>query len=168
MDTQNLTRLRLEQTWKQARRRLHSNPQQLRLLKLSYSFTVLEFKLLKFIVPILTDTGEDSKFVLRRKRPKVDTPFSSLFFWRVRGTSMTQRRVKNTRVHFWTFLPLSVKFIVRILKSVNDFSNKIIFWEKIYFPCYNFILYLPEASVTELRPSHSLNSGQGSGLDSGS
>ena len=79
MDTQNLTRLRLEQTWKQARRRLHSNPQQLRLLKLSYSLTVLEFKLLKFIVPILTDTGEDSKLVHKRKRRKVDTLFSSLF-----------------------------------------------------------------------------------------
>ena len=56
----------------------------------------------------LTDTGDDSKLVHRRKRPKVDTLFSSLFFWRVRATSMTQRRVENTRVHFWTFLPISV------------------------------------------------------------
>ena len=30
------------------------------------------------------------------------------FFQRVRATSMTQRRVENTRVHFWTFLPVSV------------------------------------------------------------
>ena len=29
--------------------------------------------------PVLTDTGEDSKLVHRRKRPKVDTIFSSLF-----------------------------------------------------------------------------------------
>ena len=42
----------------------------------------------------LTDTGEDSKLVHRRKRPKVDTLFSSLFFRRVRATSMTQRRVE--------------------------------------------------------------------------
>ena len=28
----------------------------------------------------LTDTGEDSKLVHRRKRPKVDTLFSTLFF----------------------------------------------------------------------------------------
>ena len=35
--------------------------------------------------------------------------FSSLFLRRVRATSMTQRRVENTRVHFWTFSPVSVK-----------------------------------------------------------
>ena len=58
----------------------------------------------------LTDTGEDSKLVHRRKRPKVDPLFSSLFSRRVRATSMTQRRVENTRVHFWTFSPVSVKF----------------------------------------------------------
>ena len=57
---------------------------------------------------MLTETGEDSKLVHRRKRPKVDTLFSSLFFRRVRATSMTQRRVGNTRVHFWTFSPVSV------------------------------------------------------------
>ena len=32
------------------------------------------------------------------------------FFRRVRATSMTQRRVENTRVHFWTFSPVSVKY----------------------------------------------------------
>ena len=58
---------------------------------------------------ILTDTGEDSKLVNRRKRPKVDTLFSSLFFRRVLATSMTQRRVENTRVQFRTFSPVSVK-----------------------------------------------------------
>ena len=31
------------------------------------------------------------------------------FFRRVRATSMTQCRVENTRVHFWTFSPVSVK-----------------------------------------------------------
>ena len=36
----------------------------------------------------------------RRKHPKVDTLFPSLFFRRVRATSMTQRPVENTRVHF--------------------------------------------------------------------
>ena len=37
------------------------------------------------------------------------------FFRRVRGTSMTQRRVKNARVHFWTFSPVSVKSRIKIL-----------------------------------------------------
>ena len=54
----------------------------------------------------LTDTGEDSRLVLRRKRPKVDTLF---FFRRVRAISMTQRRVEKTHIHFWTFSPVSVK-----------------------------------------------------------
>ena len=31
------------------------------------------------------------------------------FFRRVRATSMTRRRVENTRVQFWTFSPVSVK-----------------------------------------------------------
>ena len=34
---------------------------------------------------------------------------SFFFFRRVRATSMTQRRVENTRVHLWTFSPVSVK-----------------------------------------------------------
>ena len=63
----------------------------------------------KLLKSSLTDTGEDSKLVHRRKRPKVDTLLSSLFFRRVRATSMTQRRVENNRVHFWTFSPVSVK-----------------------------------------------------------
>ena len=36
----------------------------------------------KFLIvekTFLTDTGEDSKIVLRRKRPKLDTLFASLF-----------------------------------------------------------------------------------------
>ena len=53
----------------------------------------------------LNDTGEDSKLVHRRKGPKVDATIF-LFFRRVRATSMTQRRVENTRVHFWKFLPV--------------------------------------------------------------
>ena len=47
---------------------------------------------------------------------------------------MTQRRVENTRVHFWTFLPVSVNFIIskfflmlffhfRALESVSDREN---------------------------------------------
>ena len=34
--------------------------------------------------------------------------YSLLFFRRVRATSMTQRRVDNNRVHFWTFSPISM------------------------------------------------------------
>ena len=61
---------------------------------------------------MLTDTGEDLKVVHRRKRPKVDTLF--LFFParpsdEYESYCMTQRRVENTRVHFWTFSPVSVK-----------------------------------------------------------
>ena len=37
----------------------------------------------------------------------MDPLFSSLFFQRVRATRMTQHRVENTRVHFWTFSPVS-------------------------------------------------------------
>ena len=54
----------------------------------------------------LTDTGEDSKLVQRRIRSKVD---ANIFFRRIRATSLTQHRVENTRVHFWTFSPVSVK-----------------------------------------------------------
>ena len=39
------------------------------------------------------------------------------FFRRVRATSMTQRRVENTRVHFWTFSPVSVNL------STNKFLS---------------------------------------------
>ena len=77
---------------------------------------------------VLTDTGEDSKLVHRRKRPKVDTTFSSLFFRRVRATSMPQRRVENTRVHFWTFLPVSVN---NKLSQTSD-SYKWL-WLKIFY-----------------------------------
>ena len=35
------------------------------------------------------------------------------FFRRVRATSMTQHRVENTRVHFKTFSPVSVKVFLR-------------------------------------------------------
>ena len=40
----------------------------------------------------LTDTGENAKLLHRRKRPKKDTLFSSLFFRRVRGSD-SERRV---------------------------------------------------------------------------
>ena len=66
----------------------------------------------RFKFKSLTDTGGDTKLVHRRKRPKVDTLFSSLFYRRFRATSMTQRRVENTRVHFWTFSPVSVKTLL--------------------------------------------------------
>ena len=48
---------------------------------------------------IVTDTGEGSKLFHRRIWPKVDASIF-FFFRRVRATSMTQRRVENTRVHF--------------------------------------------------------------------
>ena len=45
------------------------------------------------------------ELVHRRKRQNVETLFSSLFFRR----GLSQRRVENTRVDFWTFSPVSVK-----------------------------------------------------------
>ena len=58
-------------------------------------------------------------FILNRYRRRLETcpqaktsksgRYFLRFFRRVRATSMTQRGVENTRVHFWTFLPLSVK-----------------------------------------------------------
>ena len=52
----------------------------------------------------------------------------SFFFRRVRATIMTQRRVKNTRVHFWTFSRVSVKIrgkkIGNSLLSTSDYIKK--------------------------------------------
>ena len=42
------------------------------------------------------------------KMSKSEHAISLSFFRRVRATGMTQRRVENTRVHFWTFSPVSV------------------------------------------------------------
>ena len=75
------------------------------------------------IFNLLTDTGENSKHVLRRKRSKVNAApprYFLLFFRRVRATSMTQRRVENTRVHFWTFSRVSVKHYCRFFKLFNS------------------------------------------------
>ena len=45
------------------------------------------------------------------KTSKSGHAFFLSFFRRVRATSKTQRRFENTRVHFWTFSPVSVKLI---------------------------------------------------------
>ena len=42
------------------------------------------------------------------KTSKSGRAIFSSFFRHVRATSMTQRRVENTRVHFWTLSPVSV------------------------------------------------------------
>ena len=47
----------------------------------------------------------DEKKQVIGKRQNVETLFSSLFFRR----GLSQRRVENTRVDFWTFSPVSVK-----------------------------------------------------------
>ena len=58
------------------------------------------------------------------------------FFRRVRATSMTQRRVENARVHFWTFSPV----------SVND-----IFTHKAYpFNKWRSVCYFKPASINLL------------------
>ena len=81
---------------------------------------------------MFTDIGEDSKLVHRRKRQKVDAGIFFSFFRRVRATSMTQCRVENTRVHFWTFSPVSVK-----LSNKIHFSDPIVYYGRLvdYIPC---------------------------------
>ena len=47
----------------------------------------------------------------------------AIFFYfvrRVRATSMTQRRIDNSRVHFWTFSPVSVNKWLRPKKYLPD------------------------------------------------
>ena len=60
-------------------------------------------------IVILTDTREDSKLVHREKTSKSGHAIFFAFIRRVRATSLTQRRVENSRVQFWTFSPVSVK-----------------------------------------------------------
>ena len=92
-------------------------------LNKTVNLTVILLSCAEKILKQLTDTGYDSKFVHRRKRPIVDTLFSSFFFRRVRATSMTQRRVENTRVPFWTFSPVSVKqLITRTLRIKSNWE----------------------------------------------
>ena len=44
-------------------------------------------------------------------------------FQRVRATSMTQRQVENTPVHFWTFSPVSVKVFDIIKDLIQSYCN---------------------------------------------
>ena len=55
------------------------------------------------------ETGPQAK--KSKSERSATTLFSSLFFRRVRATRMTQCRVENTRVHLWTFSPVSVKCV---------------------------------------------------------
>ena len=48
------------------------------------------------------------------------------FFRRVWATSMTQRRVENTRVHFWTFPPVSVNFEKLSMKLLITLSHPVL------------------------------------------
>ena len=53
------------------------------------------------------------------KTSKSGREYFVLFFRRVRATSMTQRRVENTRVRFWTFSPVSVKIEIKNSEKVR-------------------------------------------------
>ena len=68
----------------------------------------------------LTDTGGDSKVINRRTSKGGHAIFFS-FFQRFRATSMTQGRVENTRVHFWTFSPVSVNFDRKFYIRTNGY-----------------------------------------------
>ena len=80
---------------------------------------------------LLTDTGEHSKLVHRRKRSKVNAapPRYYLLFFPTRPSDeyesfcMIQRRVKNTRVHFWTFSPVSVKTGISVQNHDFELSS---------------------------------------------
>ena len=131
----------------------------------------IEFENLRatYKILFLTDIGEDSRLVHRRKRPKVDTLFSTLFFRRVRATSMTQRRVQNTRVHFWTFLPVSVKknrvywlhargrtlgktsfFSRRVVQMINSRKESVNSYRNLCFINYIFARKIIEVHLTIL------------------
>ena len=64
------------------------------------------------------------------------TLFSSFFFRRVRATSMTQRRVENMRVHFWTFSPVSANY--KYFSSTQTSSGT---------DLKNFLLILPNSKL---------------------
>ena len=60
---------------------------------------------------------------LQAKTSKIGHAIFCSFFQRVRPTSMTQRRVEKTRVHFWTFSPESVIFENLLSQIFVQFSN---------------------------------------------
>ena len=71
----------------------------------------------------LTDASEDLKLVHRRISTKVDASIF-FFFRRVRATSVTQRRVENSRVHFGADSPVSVKLNFEPLIFFHKFSKR--------------------------------------------
>jgi len=79
---------------------------------------------------VLTDTSEDSKLVYRRICTKVDASIFFPFFRRVRATSMTQRRVENTRVHFGTNSPVSVKSLKKASYRPKRLNFNVFFMAK--------------------------------------
>ena len=86
----------------------------------------------------LTDKGEDSRLVHRRKRSEVDASIFVFFFRRVRATSMTQRRVEKTRVHFWMLSPVSVN-----IQEFRKFFIPLVYLElKIWNLNLEYIMYL--------------------------
>ena len=58
------------------------------------------------------------------KTSKSGHAISSLFSRRVRATSITQRRVENTRVHFWTVSPKSVNVKSKTLITSQKFLRE--------------------------------------------
>ena len=80
------------------------------------TLTLNSFSNKEILLDILSDTGEDSKLVHRRICTKVDASIFLTFPRRVRATSMTQRRVENTRVHFGANSPVD-KF--RVLACIG-------------------------------------------------
>ena len=95
-------------------------------LQLTWSETKLSYKM------ILTNRYRRGlETCPQAKTFKSERSASTLFFRRVRATSMTQRRVENTRVHFWTFSPVSVK-----VETLFSYKNCICFDELILECCF--------------------------------
>ena len=68
------------------------------------------------VLPLLTNTGEGSKLVHKRIWPRCPR-YSSLFFERVRATSMTQRRAENTLANLFHF---RLYRLIRLTRSIIE------------------------------------------------
>ena len=74
----------------------------------------------------LTDTGENAKLSTGENVQKWTRFFLLSFPTRPSDEYDSQCRVENTRVHFWTITPVSVK--TKILKCRNGEISLFYFW----------------------------------------
>ena len=88
--------------------------------------------LVKFTLPIILSINRYRRGLEtcpQAKTFKIGREYFLLFFRCVQATSMTQRRVENTRVHFWTFSSVSVKRIFnckRLSKPITEVRRTLV------------------------------------------